>query len=318
MRVCLVFTAFTSGQLLVFPSGSLLHQRRPSTFVFSGDGNQLRKRRSPLSSLMLMEDTHSSSFPADSPGGKEGSSSSSSLSAAEENDASSPLVLDISDFEEMRASMKEEDVTREELIKNSRDVLKASKNAIYAVHRRDFERAAKLIEEARGKIDALLLPSLSLFPSLRSGIVEAAFEEFSEAVIFQTFVKQRRIIPRKDVGAVSRTEYLGGVLDFTGELNRYAVARATKRDVEEVRRCASLVDELMFQFLQFDFRNSDLRRKFDTLKYTQKKLESLLYELSLAGTAFVSGSRASQLEGPEAAAAEGRGGSGEKDKEAYN
>lgn len=44
--------------------------------------------------------------------------------------------------------------------------------------------------------------------------------------------------------------YLGGVLDFTGELNRYAVAKATVRDIKEVKRCRDLVDELMGEFLK--------------------------------------------------------------------
>jgi hypothetical protein len=33
--------------------------------------------------------------------------------------------------------------------------------------------------------------------------------------------------------------------------------------------------------LQFDFRNGALRKKFDTLKYTLKKMETTLYEQSL-------------------------------------
>jgi predicted translin family RNA/ssDNA-binding protein len=45
--------------------------------------------------------------------------------------------------------------------------------------------------------------------------------------------------------------YLGGVLDFTGELNRHAVACATRRDVAAVSRCREIVDSLMGQFLQF-------------------------------------------------------------------
>ena len=44
--------------------------------------------------------------------------------------------------------------------------------------------------------------------------------------------------------------YLGGVLDFTGELNRYAIARATVRDAVEVQRCRDLVDTLLGLFLQ--------------------------------------------------------------------
>lgn len=45
--------------------------------------------------------------------------------------------------------------------------------------------------------------------------------------------------------------YLGGVIDFTGELNRYAVSCATRRDVAAVSRCRDVVDALMGQFLQF-------------------------------------------------------------------
>lgn len=44
--------------------------------------------------------------------------------------------------------------------------------------------------------------------------------------------------------------YLGGVLDFTGELNRYAVAKATVRDVQEVKRCRDITEALMGEFLQ--------------------------------------------------------------------
>ena len=34
--------------------------------------------------------------------------------------------------------------------------------------------------------------------------------------------------------------------------------------------------------MQFDFRNSELRRRFDGVKYTVRKLENLAYEVDLA------------------------------------
>ena len=37
-------------------------------------------------------------------------------------------------------------------------------------------------------------------------------------------------------------------------------------------------------FLKFDFRNGNIRKKYDSLKYTLKKLENTLYELSLTGS----------------------------------
>lgn len=60
---------------------------------------------------------------------------------------------------------------------------------------------------------------------------------------------------------------------FAGELNRYAVLQATKRRVDEVDRCRIVVDDLLVQLMQFDFRNNALRRKYDSLKYTLKKME---------------------------------------------
>jgi predicted translin family RNA/ssDNA-binding protein len=60
-------------------------------------------------------------------------------------------------------------------------------------------------------------------------------------------------------GSLHGRRYLAGVLDFTGELNRFAVARATARDVGAVLRARDVVDALQGQFLQMDLRNGALR-----------------------------------------------------------
>ena len=72
---------------------------------------------------------------------------------------------------------------------------------------------------------------------------------------------------------VEPEEFLAGVLGFTEELSRYAVQKATARDLAAVQGCRDVVDAILGQFLQFDLRNSALRRKYDGLKYTLKKLE---------------------------------------------
>ena len=40
--------------------------------------------------------------------------------------------------------------------------------------------------------------------------------------------------------------------------------------------CRDLVDAVNGAFLQFDFRNGPLRRRYDGIKYTLKKLETTL------------------------------------------
>ena len=52
-----------------------------------------------------------------------------------------------------------------------------------------------------------------------------------------------------------------------------------------MRKCRDVVDALMGIFLKFDFRNGALRKKYDALKYTLKKMENTLYELSLSDAA---------------------------------
>jgi predicted translin family RNA/ssDNA-binding protein len=97
--------------------------------------------------------------------------------------------------------------------------------------------------------------------------------------------------------------YLGGCLDFTGELGRLAVLKATRRDVRAVERIRDILDEFYAQLINFDFRNGALRKKYDALKYAVKKVETLMYELSLQTV-----STASAADGAAAADAGADGG----------
>ena len=72
-------------------------------------------------------------------------------------------------------------------------------------------------------------------------------------MIFRGFLEEGRILRIDEMPILTRDEYLGGVLDFTGELNRYAVMRATGRDIEAVKRCRDTVDTLMGIFLEVCF-----------------------------------------------------------------
>lgn len=54
---------------------------------------------------------------------------------------------------------------------------------------------------------------------------------------------------------------------------RYAVVKATARDIDEVERCRSMVEAISGELIQFDFRNGPLRKKYDSIKYNLRKLE---------------------------------------------
>ncbi|OEH74025.1 translin family protein [Cyclospora cayetanensis] len=156
--------------------------------------------------------------------------------------------LDKDDFYKVIEEYTREDAKREDIIKKSRDVLKLSKQAIFALHR----------------------------------MLVAALEEYAEARIFLHFLKTRKLLPFKSLNGLRVEEFLGGLMDCTGELNRFAVLRATEHDATAVHDCCQFVGTVHEQMILLDLRNSPLRRKYDSLKYTQKRLEALVYELAVA------------------------------------
>ena len=193
------------------------------------------------------------------------------------------IQIDVPSFEKIQLEMITEDERRENLIKRSRDVLKASKNAIYSLHRNDVERASQSLDSVQSIIKNELLPLTQKFDNLRFTL-SSCLEEFVEAVIFLGFLRDNRIVSIESLEFVTKEEYLGGIMDFTGELSRFAVIRATARDLKTVIRCKNIVELLYSQLMLFDFRNGNLRRKFDAVKYTLKKLEQLIYELTLSSS----------------------------------
>ena len=192
------------------------------------------------------------------------------------------VVLNEAEFDRIRDDLRRYDEQRERIIKTSRDVQKRSKQAIFSLHRKDFAGAKKQLDSAE-ETALSLVDLVKAEPTLRGGGFSNALEEYAEAKLFQHYLQEGALLSMKDsLGhLVKNEEYLGGVLDFCGELNRFAVQRATARDEEKVKECRDLVENIMAQYLKFDFRNSGLRRKYDGLKYTLKNLETMLYELSL-------------------------------------
>eukprot|EP00195_Chlamydomonas_chlamydogama_P017899 CAMPEP_0202896386 /NCGR_PEP_ID=MMETSP1392-20130828/5405_1 /ASSEMBLY_ACC=CAM_ASM_000868 /TAXON_ID=225041 /ORGANISM="Chlamydomonas chlamydogama, Strain SAG 11-48b" /LENGTH=216 /DNA_ID=CAMNT_0049581733 /DNA_START=141 /DNA_END=791 /DNA_ORIENTATION=- len=190
-------------------------------------------------------------------------------------------TIDDGDWEHVGKYLSTLDSQREILTKRSRDVSKLTKQAVYCLHRGDRDSAAQQLMQAEAAAKELL-PVLQQYPALRQGTYACAMEEFVQALAFKVFLQEGRLLRSSEAAPAEPEEYLGGVLDFTNELNRYAIQRATARDLAAVERCRGLVDAVMGQFLQFDLRNSSLRKKYDGLKYTLKKLENTVYELSLA------------------------------------
>jgi predicted translin family RNA/ssDNA-binding protein len=144
-------------------------------------------------------------------------------------------------FESVATEMKEFDEKREVVIKKSRDVQKNSKQAIFSVHRGDIAQASSRLEAAEAGYTELLT-LIDETPALRGGSFSHALEEYAEARIFLHFHETKQLLVPADLPQINTEEYLGGLLDFTGELNRWAVIQATSRRVDDVKYARNCVD----------------------------------------------------------------------------
>ena len=191
--------------------------------------------------------------------------------------SSSPVMIDRQDFKNMKDEFKQLDDKHEEIIRRSREVIRISKQLIYSVHRDDMKEAELLSKKIKTELMKLRqLNSGNLFEQHE----RIAVQEYVEALCFYGVVKHRKLPTSAELG-VSAEHYLLGLCDLGGELVRKAINAAIKGKYGEALWIKDLMTEVYGMFLQFDFRNGELRKKFDGMKYDLKKLEDLALQIAL-------------------------------------
>ncbi|XP_018333424.1 translin [Agrilus planipennis] len=78
-------------------------------------------------------------------------------------------------------------------------------------------------------------------------------------------------------------DYLIGLLQLASELSRFAVNAVTKGDYNRPLQISKFVTELNAGFRLLNMKNDSLRKRFDALKYDVKKIEEVVYDLSIRG-----------------------------------
>ncbi|XP_066157391.1 translin [Euwallacea fornicatus] len=78
-------------------------------------------------------------------------------------------------------------------------------------------------------------------------------------------------------------DYLMGLLNLATELSRFAVNSVTLGDYNRPLQISKFVAELNAGFRLLNLKNDSLRKRFDALKYDVKKIEEVVYDLSIRG-----------------------------------
>jgi predicted translin family RNA/ssDNA-binding protein len=182
-------------------------------------------------------------------------------------------------FSKMKSQHLAHEQVRREVIAFSNEALSKSKRAIFAMHRDDLASATELLVHASDlfvKAEERIKKSKGL---QYEGVYRAALEEYAEALLFKQYLKTGNI-GAIELRAMDPLVYLAGLSDTTGEIVRYTLRQVTHSKTNTLVHARDTV-ELIIEFMLDLDATGYLRTKFDQAKGNLKRLEDMLYDLSL-------------------------------------
>ncbi len=180
----------------------------------------------------------------------------------------------------LRKEYEQRQADRHSLIADANTVLRLAKQAIFSLHRNEPKTARKQLDEVNKTFVALQKRLKKANPALSNqGAYLAAIEEYLEAELFYQAMTGAPISKVKNVEA-GIDQYVGALSDMTGELTRQAVLAATDKNYDAVRAYATVTQEVIGMLIDFDLVGG-ARQKYDDAKRNLKRMESILYDISL-------------------------------------
>ena len=157
---------------------------------------------------------------------------------------------------------------RELGITESRNVIRASANAIRALHRGEWEAAGRLTAEA-GSILAKVVKALEPHPDiLHAGFVADAAKEYAEAALCTALFRGDAIPMPEDLD-LDPVPYLHGLGEAVGELRRRLLDLLRQGDLSNAEGCLVAMDEIVDLLAALDYPDgmtNGLRRTTDVAR----------------------------------------------------
>lgn len=169
---------------------------------------------------------------------------------------------------EVKNDLMQKDKIRDETHEDMRKATSLSKQAILLVHQKKQAEAEKMIKEATEKI-VHLQASAKQYPDLiYGGMFSAALQEYSEANIFLTLIREDRFVTPQEINVPS-IDYTLGLADVVGEYRRLALDALREGDAKKGEECLQIMDEIFIELLGLDeayMLVPGLRRKSDVAR----------------------------------------------------
>jgi translin len=190
--------------------------------------------------------------------------------------------LDLSELaRSVQARLDEKNAARERALPAARRSIRASANAIRAIHRLDFETAAELVRDSRASLDEGLVAVRDHADIRHAGYLQDAQKEYAEANLTLALVRGDDLPSPSDLG-VEDAAYLNGMSEAIGEGRRRVLDLLRTGAVEQAEQLLDAMEEMYGVLVTMDYPDAitmNLRRSTDVARSLIEKTRG---DLSIA------------------------------------
>jgi translin len=171
--------------------------------------------------------------------------------------------------EDFQRRLEAKMAAREKALSAARRAIRSSANAIRAIHRRDFDRAHALMDQAREALEAGREAVAADHPDVFfAGFLQDAQKEYAEARLTKALVTGSALPGPEELG-VGLASYLNGLAETIGEGRRAVLDLLRRDDLAEGERILAAMDEMHAVLASIDFPDAitgNLRRSTDSAR----------------------------------------------------
>jgi translin len=178
--------------------------------------------------------------------------------------------VDLSDIADgIRDRFDSKMTAREAALAASRSSIRASANAIRAIHRGDLEEAHRLMDESRAALEAGRAASRASHPDIYfAGFLQDAQKEYTEARLTEAVVAGTEA-PTPEELSVEPAPYLNGMSEAIGEGRRAILDLLRRSEVQAGERILAAMDDIYHLLVTIDYPDAitgNLRRSTDVAR----------------------------------------------------
>jgi len=171
-------------------------------------------------------------------------------------------------LEEIKQDLMQKNKLREDTHEYMRKATSLAKQAILLIHQKKQPEAEKTVRDATEKIAELQKLAKQYPDIIYCGMFSDALQEYAEANILLTLIKENRFITPKEINVPS-IEYTLGLADVVGEYRRLSLDTLREGEVEKGEEYLKGMDEIFIELLALDeayMLVPGLRRKTDVAR----------------------------------------------------